>query len=238
MFERYYFGPVAAAAPSFTPAIAYVGATEYVRTDTSDPWSDTFTPSGTPAAIVVLVCSAGSSTDNVSGVTYGGVALTNVAGIGSGDPQSPCYVDMWLLGSGVPTGAQTVALDLASGTTDDLHIVVVELSAAANVEAVTSGTDASASSLTGSVALSYGGRRCIALGILGANKPDITDVVDNANMTQIHTHDFGAANPYVVVSHANRQTTPGTSDFTFSYTWPFGSDGGALVAAAFSEVGS
>jgi len=73
-------------------------------------WSWTHTPVGTPRGVVVAIVQSGSgATDDVSAVTYGGVGLTRVRrDQRTVTEQGATY--LYHLGSGVPTGAQTVAI--------------------------------------------------------------------------------------------------------------------------------
>lgn len=77
--------------------------------------SFTHTPVGTPRGIVVLIASSDISTDIITGVTYGGVALTRVAtnGFVADTAGEVGAVYAYFLGSGIPTGAQTVVVTTA-----------------------------------------------------------------------------------------------------------------------------
>jgi hypothetical protein len=57
----------------------------------------------------------GNSTDAVTGVKYGGVALST-AGLAQDNVGEPGLCHAWFLGSGVPTGAQTVQVTTTAGT--------------------------------------------------------------------------------------------------------------------------
>jgi len=225
------FAPVPAV--GVTSTIAYVSSLESIRTLTTDPYTFDFTPVGIPQAIVLTVASNGSSTQHGSACTYGGVALTKVNGVGQADASHPGSTEVWLLGSSVPTGMQTLSYDLSSATDDDQQFVIYELSAAGNVEAVDSEVASSVDSFDPTLTMQYAGRRAISIGCVQYGKPDVTDLVDNANMSEAATHDFASQ-----IAHSNYQTTPGTSDFTFNFTRPFGDEAGCMTVAAFSEVGS
>lgn len=101
---------------------------------TSDDPSFTHTPVGTPVAAVVLVMENGDGTDNVASATYGGSAMTEVAlspSLKASGETGAVYG--YLLGSSVPTGNQTVAVDTIDGGSA-YHTVCVTLTGAANVE--------------------------------------------------------------------------------------------------------
>lgn len=76
--------------------------------------SFTHTPVGTPRAVMVSIAVSTLSTDNVSGVTYGGVTMHRV-NTAVDTATEPARVYQYFLGSNIPTGAQTVAVTVASG---------------------------------------------------------------------------------------------------------------------------
>ena len=80
-------------------------------------FSWTHTPSGTPAGILVFTFT-NFSIDIISGVTYGGVAMTAVSGGYAVDTATePGDCKAWYLGSSIPTGAQTVTVTRTNNTT-------------------------------------------------------------------------------------------------------------------------
>jgi YD repeat-containing protein len=68
------------------------------------------TPVGTPRGVVVFVAQNGSATDENGTVTYGGVALGKQASPAADTLTEPMLGYAYFLGSGIPTGTQTVAL--------------------------------------------------------------------------------------------------------------------------------
>jgi hypothetical protein len=198
--------------------------TESVRTATTDPYTFNYTPTSTPRGIVLCAIHSDSSTDHISSVTYGGVAMARAV-TAADTTTEPGRADIWWLGRGVPTSTQTVSVDLTSATTDDIQFVVFGLTGAKNIDLVD--TDKIEVNTTNpSLTLQYAGRTCVAVSAFyfgGSSAP-----TPNANMTSLHTHDFTAQFGDVSV-----QTTPGTSDFVVSYT---ADDDTGLAVAAFSEV--
>jgi hypothetical protein len=73
---------------------------------------------GTPSGVLIFVMRIdGDSTDAISGVTYGGVSVTAVDGglaIDAAGEDGLCKA--FFLGTGVPTGAQTVQVTTSVGT--------------------------------------------------------------------------------------------------------------------------
>jgi hypothetical protein len=82
------------------------GSAALIATATTTTW--THTPVGTPKGVVVLI-PQGLSTDQVSGVTYGGVALTRIR-FAARSAAEACAVYTYFLGQNIPTGPQTVAV--------------------------------------------------------------------------------------------------------------------------------
>ncbi len=86
--------------------IAFDAFSSYLLGGVNPSW--THTPVGTPKGVIVWILQ-GSATDEVTGVTYGGVAMTEVAGSPNMKATGEvigCYC--YFLGSGIPTGARTV----------------------------------------------------------------------------------------------------------------------------------
>lgn len=101
---------------------------------TPDPYTFTHTPVGTPRGILLLVAHANTATDDFVSATYGGVPMTEVTGSKATDTVTqPGLVKAFFLGSGIPTGAQTVSIDhLASNINH--WAVCISVTAAADTE--------------------------------------------------------------------------------------------------------
>jgi len=77
----------------------------------------THTPAGTPRGVLVYVFTR-SATLTVTGVTYGGIAMTAVAGGAAVDTAGePGRVDTFFLGASVPTGARPVVVTRTNNAT-------------------------------------------------------------------------------------------------------------------------
>lgn len=208
-------------------AIAFDAATESERTATTDPWTFTHTPVGTPKGVALLADHGGGTTDFIVTVTYGGVALARVqSNTDSSGEQGRSY--LYFLGAGIPTGAQTVEIDLTSATTTDIHFVCITMTASTDTALVDS-DGVNEDVANPSVTLQYAGRTCFAVAILWGGLPNVGDYTAGASCTMVHQMDFGNA-----VSSCVRQTTPGTSDFAISVSGAI--DDVGFSAAAFSEA--
>lgn len=85
---------------------------------TSDPLTWTHTPVGTPRGVFVAVHTSLSAADSVVAVTYGGVAMTEVTespqSTNEGGSNDDGMTHLFFLGAGIPTGAQTVSVDMSN----------------------------------------------------------------------------------------------------------------------------
>lgn len=93
----------------------------------------THTPSGTPRGVLVLIGHTGGA-DEVTGVTYGGTAMSEVALspllATAGDEDGSAYG--YFLGASVPAGAQTVEVSVDAGS--NKRAVCYTVTAAADTE--------------------------------------------------------------------------------------------------------
>ena len=109
-FQNEVFAAVAhdAASESHTGTTGSTGAALFT-------W--THTPVGTPRGVLVYVYTI-SATQTVTGVTYGGVAMTAVAGGAAVDTAGePGRVDTFFLGASIPVGAQSVVVSRTNNAT-------------------------------------------------------------------------------------------------------------------------
>jgi hypothetical protein len=101
------------------------------QSEASFSW--THTPSGTPRGVLVYaftgVGANTSSTNHVTAVTYGGVSMVAVtAGSAADTVTEPMRTTAWFLGSGIPSGNQTVAV---TRTNDSVSVWVVAITVTA-----------------------------------------------------------------------------------------------------------
>jgi hypothetical protein len=209
----------------------FLNSVEVERTGTTNPQTWTHVPNGTAKAIVVAIVHGTSSTDHVSAVTYGGVAMTRK--IRATDTVTePGAAELWFLGTGIPTGNQTVSASLNTNTTDDMHFVSMSFSAPGDTTAFVSGS-VSENQADPSVTLAYGGRTAVAVAALYGGGATSAAFTPNGNCTTVQTFNIGASAFY---SSVIRQTTAGTADFAIGGTAV--SDDVAFVAMALSEIAS
>ena len=103
-------------------------------------FSWTHTPVGTPRGAAVIVVQE-KSTDQVSGVTYGGVAMTRVRYDARTATEAGC-VYIYFLGASVPAGAQTVTVTLTDANDTNAVSLTVTSAAVDTAVDVSNGLDA------------------------------------------------------------------------------------------------
>lgn len=208
-------------------AVARASSAEDVRTGTTDPHTFVFTPAGTPRGIAIAVVHGVTATPHCTAVTYGGVALEKVAQA-TDTVTEPGVCQIWFVGKGIPTGAQTVSLDLTSGTADDIHTVVWELSGAADLE-VFDKIQINENAANPQGAMVADGKTKISLAAMyaGGAAPGGTLATGN---TADHNHDLG--NFY---SDTCYETTVDNANHTIGWS-TLTSDDLAFCAISISEV--
>lgn len=103
-----------------------------------DQFSWTHTPSGTPRGVLVFI-RCNNASDPVTAVSYGGQALSKPSGSYAVDPSGePCSIQAWFLGSGIPTGAQSVVVDRTNNAVNVYGMAITQ-QASANTEVYTPG---------------------------------------------------------------------------------------------------
>jgi hypothetical protein len=190
----------------------------------------THTPVGTPRGVLVWIVMTGYTPSGTNAVScnYGGVdmgapiaeAIKTTGEVGS--------VVFYFLGSGIPTGAQTVTFDkLASAVTFG---GAISLTGAANTEVVDSDATINSDSATNpSVTLSLAGRTSFAgIGFFSGQGAD-TGITPLSSWTSRAEHDYGAA-----VAAVYSYDTIGAADVTAG--WTQAADDAIAVAVAVSEV--
>lgn len=192
--------------------------------DTVSPMEWTHTPVGTPRGAIVLIA-AGAGTDTITGVTYGGVAMTRAVAVNHGTGElGSAYI--YHLGASVPTGAQTVSVTFTGGTPHSGCSVTVTADQDTSVDAFDSLSSDSAANpsitLTTSVdTITYGSITS------GVNAP--TAIAPDANHTDIQEVDLGATSTSMI----RRSAVVASGSPTVG--WTIAADDVAAVAAAIRE---
>lgn len=210
-------------------AVAFDAFSENGSNSTADPISWTHTPVGTPRGVLVFVNQNSTGLNDLDGVTYGGVAMSAVSSsplFGSGG--EPATIYGFFLGSGIPTGAQTVSVDVNSVTAAK-RASCFTLTASANTEVVSVATINTDPGTNPSTTVSLSGRTCFVAAGIGSGQGAVADLTPLANWTSRVEPDFGsrtgAVYSYDVI---------GSSDVTAGWTQT--AEDAYMLAVAISEV--
>lgn len=176
---------------------------------------------------VVLIAQENGATDQMVGVTYGGVAMTRVRReVRSAAEAGQVYA--YFLGSGVPTGTQSVAITTNPPTTaDDFAAVCCTVTAAADTEVnAQAGLAAAAASTNPSLAITPTAAASIYYVIWTGLAAPVTTV--QAGGTHLFGNDLGADS----AMWSRKSVAAGAT--TMGYT--AASDVFAHIALAIAEV--
>lgn len=189
----------------------------------------THTPVGTPRGVIVEVVFHSAVVAQVSGVTYGGVNMAEVAGSPNiHDSGEDGGVHTFFLGASIPTGPQTVLVTVSGAAVK--NAVAYTVTAAADTEVVD--TDVSINSATAvnpSAVLALGGRTCFASIAFFSGQDATTSITPLSGWTNRQEVDFG-----LLTAGWYTYDTIGSADVTAG--WTQASDQAAAIALAISEV--
>lgn len=120
-------------------AVAHSSASESATGTTPSTsvasFSWTHTQTGTPQGLIVFVFVLNSATATATSVTYGGTSVPALSGGSTSDTAGePGRIDTYFLGSGLPTGNQTVVVNRTNNT-NQMYAVAATVTANYNTEA-------------------------------------------------------------------------------------------------------
>lgn len=176
----------------------------------------THTPVGTPRGVLVLVVQNALTTpaEDVGTVTYGGTSMTEVAlspvekYTGEGG-----VVHGFFLGASIPTGAQTVAVNIGGGGGESRRAVAITLTASQDTSIVDTSALTQDTGANPSVTLSLGGVSSFCAIAFHSGQGAVTGITPLTGWTSRLEHDFGAQ-----VGGWYTYDTIGTADVTAGYT--------------------
>lgn len=191
--------------------------------------SASHTPSGTPRFVQVYIAQDGG-TDDVSGVTYGGVAMTENTGspnLVAGGETGGAY--SYFLGASIPTGTQTVTVTMLGGGLPKIAYCISG-TAAADCETVDSDASINSTSVADpSCVLSLGGRSCFCSLVFWSGHDSTGSVTPLTGWTAQNELDIG-----VETAGIYTYDTVGTTDVTAGWTQT--ANDAAAMCLAISEV--
>ena len=188
----------------------------------------THTPVGTPRAALIF-CTADNGVDEISTVTYGGTAATELSGspnlLTTGETGQ---VSAFFLGASIPTGAQTVVCT-ASATTNNKVGTAITLTGGADTETIDIDATVNGANVTNpSVTLSLSSRTAFAA--LGYYSGHVATATAPLSGWTARSEVDGAAESIGVYSY----DTVSTSDVTAGWTQT--DNDAVMIAVAVSEV--
>lgn len=197
------------------------------------------TPVGTPRGVVVIIVQSGTEADEVNAVTYGGVPMTEIAlspftYTVSNKPIGAIHG--FFLGSDIPTGEQSIAVDMSAGAADTQQAVAWSVTADDDTEVVDTTTFESEVETTPSITLAVpaGVEAFIAGTIHSGNNMD-ANIVPGADYTETWARDFGTNS----AKFARRTENTSGGDTVMDWSFSGGLDNqNALFGAAIRETGA
>lgn len=187
------------------------------------------TPVGTPRAVLILIVQD-IAVDKVVGITYGGVAMTEVSEspvLGTTGEAGGLFG--YFLGSGIPTGTQSVAIDAVDGS-GTKRAYVFHLTAAADTEVEDTKTldqivaNPSVTLVTGSGVETWIGAA------LHSGQDAVADITKGSDYTSVQELDFGTH-----VTDIVRRTSIATGG-NVTVDWTAASEDAQILAVAVREV--
>lgn len=193
-----------------------------------DPYDNTFWCPPNTKGIIVGIGHSTNGTGTISSVSYGGVTVPSL-GIVATDTTETCEGELFFLGSGVPTGSNTLRVDLTSNGSNWFGISVMAIVANDDTEVIDTDSGVSAAATNPAFTLSHSGRHAIdyMAGGVGANSTVTSGVDDDSRYA-------GGYDPGNATMTSMRSRYPGTSDFTIGIK--MANEDYGLVAAAIAQV--
>ena len=198
----------------------------------SNSW--THTPVSTDVrALILTLASQPGTTDHVTSVTYGGVALSHVAlsphPITAGAEDG--FISGYFLGTSIPQGAQTAAVNISTASTRAWRAGLTTVTAAAAVEVENTAVLDGAAVTNPSVTLATTPNlNCFIHGILYSGQNAITGITASTNYTESTEFDLGSQ----VVGWMYRTNNSTGGDVIVN--WTAGSAVAGIMAIALNEI--
>lgn len=191
----------------------------------------THTPAGTPRGVIVFVVQQPGSTNEILSVDYGGTAMSPVSGspllYGSGETGA---VYAFFLGSSIPTGAQTITVNV-NGTGSSKFGAAYSVTASADTEIVDVDSTVATIAANPSVTLSLGGRDCFCCEAFLSGHGSVLSTSPFSNWT---ANDLLLGGGSSRVAGFYRYDTIDDVDVTAGWTQT--SEDAAMIAVAISEA--
>lgn len=189
----------------------------------------THTPVGTPKGILVYVV-GDEGTDDCGAVTYGGVAMTQLSTspvlLASGEI---CAVHAFYLGSGIPTGAQTVSVAHNGGTSYH-HGDCISVTASNDTAIEDTKTISSTSLANPTVTLTIANNSFMAIGLM-SGQDAVGSITPSTGWTSRREVDWGRQCSGIYTKDTNVSTNTAAG-------WTQTANDALAIAVAIKEVAS
>lgn len=211
---------------------AYTKSAQFLEDVYPLPYEFTHTPVGTPKGVIVMIVCwpTDGGYDLVSGVDYGGVAMTRVnVAFDSAIEEGCAYI--YFLGSGISTGAQTVAIqEVDNGIVYPKKVAVCVTVTAATDTVVADSDIVEDDAANPSATLTANGQSGMAFAAMFSGLGSAATAGASCTLIDSHNYDSGGARYADWV----RITTATSANQTVAFT--SASDDVAFVAALISEA--
>jgi hypothetical protein len=214
-------------------AIAFDAATSSGVFETTKEFEHT--PAGTPRGVIVQITDTGpGGTDKITSVAYGGVTMERkkIQELTTGGEQGAVYE--YFLGSGIPTGKQTVKITTSASI--KRYATVVTLTASANTESLAVGGVSNDSLANPSFEIAApASREAFIYGGLVSGHENPANVTPNGSYTQVlEVGELGSTNE--LINHIRR--TSNSSGGTVTVSWTATAENTCAAGIAVGEVSS
>lgn len=198
-------------------AVTFDNATGVTETGATNPVNYSHTVSGTERLLVVITSvNSFPTSPNVTGVTYNGVALTEMTGFGGlyNDAGLDVRLQGWFL-IAPDTGANTVAVTWSAGT-GDRAMIAASFNGVHQSTPLSNGTNTTGTSTSPSINVSSAANNLVLAGF-GVGQPTITEGGGQTNRNEQENINFASA--------LGVSTEPGGASVALEYTFGSGGNG-------------
>lgn len=167
--------------------IAFDSASTIQLSSGSGDWTISFTPSGTPAGIIVLPINRNSASDGITGVDYGGVAMTEAAASPHLGGTSASY-GYWL--SAPASGTQNCVIHQGASSVAKRAVIFAVTATSGQIGIVDS--DATSGNLDDpSVTLQLGSSTCLAFMSIHSYQDNVSTITPGSGFSDVAERDDG-----------------------------------------------
>jgi len=187
----------------------------------------THTPAGTPKAVIVLIAQNVGTTNEISNVTYGSLSLTKVAGPVCDTSGEPGCVYAYFGGSSIPTGNQTVTVNVSGSSTKRAGSIT--LTGSGSTYVVTYDASITSDAKNPTITLNLNNQTSFVAEVFHSGQNDPANITPFSGWTARLEHDYGSQT-------AGWYTYDTVNSTNVSAGWTQNSEDAAMIALAVSEI--